>query len=139
MIQTILHKVQSMMIDFQIFLLSGVEVVNTGVYLHQQTPKEGLTKQTIATGLKHHAQLEMNWFMYLACPLRTMMAIIYCTRLIFNNLIICELSQLTYLLITTPLRIQPKVQAIYKGKLLVGFDYTLNDMGSSIPTSKITV
>jgi len=45
MIQTITGKARSMMIDSHEPLFSWGEAVNTAVYLHQQTPNEGLTKR----------------------------------------------------------------------------------------------
>ena len=45
MIQIITEKARSMMIDSQAPLVFWGEAVNTTVYLHQQTPKEGLTKR----------------------------------------------------------------------------------------------
>jgi hypothetical protein len=45
MIQTITEKARSMMIDSQAPLVFWGEAVNTAVYLHQQTPNEGLTKR----------------------------------------------------------------------------------------------
>jgi len=50
MIQTITEKARSMMIDFQARLVFWGEAVNTAVYLHQQTPKEGLTKRDDGDG-----------------------------------------------------------------------------------------
>jgi len=44
MIETITEKARSMMIRFQPPLVSWGEAVITAVYLHQQTPNEGLTK-----------------------------------------------------------------------------------------------
>jgi len=44
MAQTITEKARSMMIDSQVPLVFWGEAVKTAVYLHQQTPNEGLTK-----------------------------------------------------------------------------------------------
>jgi hypothetical protein len=45
LIQTITEKAHSMMFNFQAPLVFWGEAVNTAVYLHQQTPNEGLTKR----------------------------------------------------------------------------------------------
>jgi len=47
MIQTIIKKARSMMIDFQAPLVFWGKAVNTAVYLHQGTPNEGLTKRDV--------------------------------------------------------------------------------------------
>jgi hypothetical protein len=45
LIQTITETAHSMMFDSQAQLVFRGEAVNTAVYLHQQTPNEGLTKR----------------------------------------------------------------------------------------------
>jgi hypothetical protein len=63
-----------MMIDSEAPLIFWREAVNTAVYLHQQTPNKGLTKETTATAIKHHIQLHRGCCKHLAYPLTTMMA-----------------------------------------------------------------
>jgi hypothetical protein len=52
MVRTITEKARAMIIDSQVPHIFWGEAVNTAVYLHQQTPNEGLTKRDDRDGYK---------------------------------------------------------------------------------------